>query len=138
MDYNKFYYDIIDEVVKGVNKKYPIEKLDRELKMDISINKELLQKTINDIIEHILNVLKIEQKEKFIEYCEKTNQNNVNVMLAVKYEDNNMYARSFVEYKACNEICKYLQNELDKNTKKEKKSFFAKILGKFKDDEKNL
>ena len=99
MDYYKLFKKISDEVISAINKQYTIDRLNNELKMDMPFDSVLLFNLVYDNCKKALNALTDEQKEGFSKFCEGNKENCKNTMLATKYEDGNLFAISFVEYK---------------------------------------
>ena len=99
MDYNKLFKKISDEVLNAINEKYTMDRLNNELKMDMPFDSVLLCNLVHDNCKEVLSALTDEQKEGFSKFCEDNKENCKNTMLATKYEDGNLFAISFVEYK---------------------------------------
>ena len=108
MDYDKLFIDLSEHIIKCYDKKYSIEKLDSQLKMDMPFNNQVLNNLIFDNCKAVSKMLNAEQKIGFAKYCEKNKQNFMNTMLATKYEDNTFYARSFIEYEICSKLPEYM------------------------------
>ena len=97
------------QCIQEINESYSIERLNKELKMDSMIDKHLIDDIIKSNINFIVRGLSDEAGKALYKICEKQKVNSQNTMLAVKYEDNDMYARSFVEYLVCCETVKQIE-----------------------------
>ena len=101
MKCDELYQTLNQYVLDDVKKEYPISELDHDLKYDSPINKQVIDEAIESNCAPVLHEFDDEQRRIFERYCQKMEENSKNTMLDTKYEDNNMYAISYLEHRTC-------------------------------------
>ena len=111
MKCDELYNTLNKNVLDDVKKEYPISELDNDLKYDMPIKNNVIDKAIESNCAPVLHKLNDDQRRIFQRYCENMQENSKNTMLVTKYQDNNLYALSYIEYKTCGKMQEIMEKD---------------------------
>ena len=101
---------VCDNCINEIDEAYSIERLNKELKMESRFDKKLIDEIVKSNSNGLVRYVSGENGIALYKICNKQKDNCQNTMLAVKYEDNDMYARTFIEYLMCCETTKQIEH----------------------------